>query len=95
MTCNINIFFRIIDGLSGDGTTIGKCPPSYSSYRCLSTGACNVCGNIANKAEGCDITSTTPVCDADASTSGIDDSASGKVGKCVACKKTGKLTFQN
>ena len=87
---NVNIF--VIDGTSaGDGTTIGKCPSGHSSYKCLSNGACNVCGLISGNAEGCDITSTTPVCDADSTTSGIQDSASGKVAQCVACKKTGKL----
>ena len=83
-----------IDGLSmGDGTEIGKCPSSFSSYKCLSTGACNVCGLISGNAEGCDITSTTPVCDADSSLSGTQDSASpGKVAECVGCTKSGKWT---
>ena len=90
ITSNVNIF--VIDGTSaGDGTTIGKCPSGHSSYKCLSNGACNVCGLISGNAEGCDITSTTPVCDADSTTSGIQDSASGKVAQCVACKKNGKL----
>ena len=80
-----------IDGSTGDGTEIGKCPSSYSSYKCLSTGACNVCGLISGFAQGCDILSTTPVCDADSSTSGIQDSANGKVAQCVACKKSGKI----
>ena len=81
-----------LDGTTtGDGTEIGKCPSHYSSYRCLSTGACNVCGLISGKAEGCDITSTSPVCDADSSTSGTQDSATGKVAQCVACTKTGIL----
>ena len=79
-----------LDGTStGDGTERGKCPSHYSTYRCLSTGACNVCGLIAGKAEGCDITSTNPVCDADASTSGTQDTATGKVAQCVGCTKTG------
>ena len=69
---------------------IGKCPSFYSSYKCLSTGGCNVCGLISGVAEGCDITSTSPVCDAESSTSGIQDSATGKVAQCVACKKSGK-----
>ena len=89
-TSNVNLF--VIDGASaGDGTTIGKCPSGHSSYKCLSSGACNVCGLISGNAEGCDITSTTPVCDADSTTSGIQDSASGKVAQCVACKKTGNM----
>ena len=80
-----------IDGTSmGDGSEIGKCPSSYSNYRCLSTGACNVCGLISGNAEGCDITSTNPVCDADNSLSGTQDSATGKVAQCVACTKSGR-----
>ena len=79
-----------IDGITpGDGTDIGKCPSSYSNYKCLSTGMCNVCGLIAELAEGCDISSTTPVCDADSSSSIIEDSATEKISKCVACKKSG------
>ena len=84
------ILITTIDGSTGDGTEIGKCPSSYSSYKCLSTGACNVCGLISGLAQGCDILSATPVCDADTSTSGIQDSATGKVAQCVACKKSGK-----
>ena len=79
-----------VDGTTtGDGTTIGKCPSSYSNYRCLSTGACNVCGLISGVAQGCEIRSSTPVCDMDSSTSGIQDTASNKVAQCVACKKSG------
>ena len=90
ITSNVNLF--VIDGTSaGDGTTIGKCPSGHSSYKCLSSGACNVCGLISGNAEGCDITSSTPVCDADSTTSGIQDSASGKVAQCVACKKSGRI----
>ena len=43
-----------------------------------------------NVAEGCDILSSSPVCDADSSTAGIQDSAENKVAQCVACKKDGK-----
>ena len=81
----------IIDGTTaGDGTEIGKCPSSYSNYRCLSTGACNVCGLISNFAEGCELLGSTPVCDADSGTTAIEDTASNKVAQCVACKKDGK-----
>ena len=66
----------IKDGTTtGDGSELGKCPSSNSNYRCLSTGACNVCGLISGVAEGCDPFSTTPVCDADSTTSAIDDTA--------------------
>ena len=83
----------MIDGVTtGDGTAIGKCPSAYSSYKCLSTGGCNVCGLISGYAEGCDITSTAPVCDADSSTFGIQDTATAKVAECVACKKSGRDT---
>ena len=91
---NLRPFF--LDGTSaGDGTTLGKCPSSNSNYRCLSSGACNVCGLVNGNAEGCDITSTTPVCDADSTTAQIEDSATGKVAKCVACKKTGEYKMPN
>ena len=43
-----------------------------------------------NVAEGCDILSSSPVCDADSSTAGIEDSAENKVAQCVGCKKDGK-----
>ena len=76
--------------MAGDGTSIGICPSHYNNYRCLSTGACNICGLISNKAEGCEIHSTTPVCDADSSTSPIEDLATDKAAMCVACKKSGK-----
>ena len=80
----------VIDGTTaGDGTELGKCPSSNSNYRCLSTGACNVCGLISGTAEGCELLSSAPVCDADSTTSGIQDTASNKVAVCVACKKSG------
>ena len=44
-----------------------------------------------NVAEGCDILSSTPVCDADSETTAIEDSAVGKVAQCVGCKKDGRL----
>ena len=37
--------------------------------------------------EGCDIASAGPVCDADSTTSGIQDSAIGKLAACAGCKK--------
>jgi len=78
----------ILDGITtGDGTSSGKCP----SNNCLSNGYCNVCGQISGYAEGCSITSTTPVCDGDSSTSGTQDFTAGKVAQCVACTKSGNL----
>ena len=89
LTCESMVF---VDGTTtGDGTTMGKCPSSYSNYRCLSTGSCNVCGLISGVAQGCEIRSSTPVCDMDSSTSGIQDAASNKVAQCVACKKSGNF----
>ena len=75
---------------AGDGTTKGICPTTDANYRCLSTGVCNICGLISGVAEGCDAFSTSPVCDADSTVSGIQDSATNKVAACVACKKSGK-----
>ena len=84
--------FFILDGTStGDGKTIGLCPSFYTNYRCVSTGHCNVCRLINGVAEGCEIRSTTPVCDMDESTSGIQNTASRKVAKCVACTKAGDI----
>ena len=69
---------------------MGNCPESLTGYKCLSNGACNVCGLLSNKAEGCNIFSTSPVCDADKSTAGIEATYdTTKEAKCVACKKTG------
>ena len=69
--------------------SIGKCPTTPSGLKCLSTGECNVCKLINGNYEGCDVTSSTPVCDADASTSAIDDSAVNTLSVCVGCKKDG------
>ena len=87
------LFFLIIDGITaGDDATIGNCPSSYNTYKCLSNGACNICGlNMeSGYAEGCDIHSNAPVCDADSTAAGIQDSATGKLAQCVPCKKSGK-----
>ena len=78
----------------GDGTTIGKCPSAYGNNKCLSTGECNVCGSISGFAEGCEIHSAAPVCDADSKTVIIEDSATAKVANCAPCKKSGNL-FDN
>ena len=85
------ISFCFLDGTStGNGESKGMCSTSSYNYKCLSTGYCNVCGNINNVAEGCDILSSNPVCDADSSTTYIEDSAEATVAQCVACKKDGK-----
>ena len=85
--------FYLSDGTSGDGSHIGNCPLHYSTYKCLSTGSCNVCGLISGNAEGCDINSDKPVCDADKDTAIIEDTVSDKEAKCVACKKSGNVRF--
>ena len=82
------VFFE--DGATGNGDTIGKCPTIPSNLKCLSTGECNICKDISGRHEGCDVTSTTPVCDADSVTSVIDDSAIEKFSACVACKRNGE-----
>ena len=76
-----------LDGQTqGDGTSVGKCP---NSLKCLSTGACNVCGLISGTHEGCVSTSTTPICDADSATTTIEDTAVAKEGICKGCTKSG------
>ena len=88
---SFNHLVLIVDGTTGDGSERGKCPSFYSTYKCLSDGACNVCGLINGYAEGCDITSTTPVCDADSATTITELSATGKVAHCVKCTQNGTL----
>ena len=88
-----------LDGATGDGTSQGHCP----AHNCLSNGYCNVCGLISGYAEGCDIFSTSPVCDANQDTTAIEDSAGDwpygsstilqRYAKCVQCKKSGKIQF--
>ena len=64
------------------------------AHKCLSTGVCNVCGLISGTHEECVSTSTSPVCDADSSTSIIDDTAVEKEAVCKGCTKSG-LTLDN
>ena len=85
----------LIDGTPGDGTTIGNCPEGYGDIKCLATGECKVCGLICDiqgvcLAEGCDIDSINPVCDADSTTFIIEDSATEKFSQCAKCTKLGK-----
>ena len=88
------ISFCFLDGTStGNGESKGMCSTSSNNYKCLSTGYCNVCGNVNDVAEGCDILSSTPVCDADSSTTYIEDSTEATVAQCVACKKDGKYLY--
>ena len=79
---------------TGDGSEIGRCPSSFTNYRCLSTGSCNVCGLISGYAEGCDITSITPVCDADSTTLVTEDSATSmRSCLCGTVNNRGKVIY--
>ena len=89
------MLYDILDGTtSGDGSSVGKCweddSNGINNRKCLSTGECNACKIINNAHEGCDIHSTTPVCDADSTTAEIDDSAVSKLATCSACKNSGE-----
>ena len=83
------------------------CEKIDSTQKCLSTGECRVCQFVAsnslgsvNKYEGCDITSTSPVCDANTaeSAAGIqydtNDYNVTHTPGCVPCKKEGKTESQ-
>ena len=80
----------------GDGTVIGTCPTSPSDLKCQPDGDCQVCNYISGTYLGCAITSTTPVCDSDASANGIqaDFSTPATTRECVACKKSGKIGWE-
>ena len=81
----------------GDGTTRGKCPTDPNGLLCHSDGRCNVCQLKDGKNVGCQDFSSSPVCDADSSTTGVQqDSVNNRLesrGECVACKKDGKLAL--
>ena len=78
---------------TADGTTRGTCPMSPSDLLCHSDGYCNVCRLIDDIHVGCDEFSATPVCDADSTTIGVQDSAVDKRAVCSGCKKDG--TFRD
>ena len=92
------LYLYISDGGTGDGLTEGDgmCEQEDSARKCLSTGECRICKFVADtsKYEGCDITSNTPICDANSLTMDIfefsvaDDPT--LTPGCVACKKSGK-----
>ena len=59
----------------------------------MSDGECKACKKISNNFEGCDVTSTTPVCDSDKDTTGTQSDFSAgftTTPECVACRKDGK-----
>ena len=87
--------------MDGDGSTEtnGMCEKQDATRRCLSTGECRVCKLISDKYEGCDITSTTPICDANTAVANVQfDTSSDYVSTslipaCVACKKAGEYYY--
>ena len=98
--------YKLSDGTSlGDGydETGGMCQKHDSDRRCLSTGECRRCkyvttdsaGTTVNRYEGCEgITSTSPICDGDSSTTVVDFAATSYDDEalnpsCVKCKKIG------
>ena len=58
----------------------------------MSSEECRVCKLIGNNYEGCDVTTTTPVCDGDKddTTAVTKTYESDKTAKCVGCKKDGE-----
>ena len=83
-----------IAGTSADGTALGKCPMNPSGLLCHSDGHCNVCRlfivNNVSVHVGCTNSSSTPICDADSTVIGVQDSAVDKRAICAGCKKSGK-----
>ena len=93
---NMLLHYHILDGTStGDGSadlTNGMCEKQDTNRKCLSTGECRACKFISTSYEGCDITSMTPICDANSGTSTVDFTTyadSSLTAECVACKKAG------
>ena len=84
--------FHIPDGVTvGDGSYKGKCPTTPSNLKCLSTGECKVCKQINDVNEGCDVSSSLPICDPDPSTAQIENTEiASATPACVACKKNSK-----
>ena len=78
----------------GDGTKRGKCPTNPSNLFCHYDGQCNVCKLRLGNNVGCDTLSSTPVCDADETTSKVEDSAQEKRAACVGCKQVGKFLIR-
>ena len=82
---------------TGDGTTepSGMCQKQDPTRKCMSSGECRACKFITDKYEGCDITSNTPICDANTAVANVQFATSDYVSKlltpaCVACKQAGK-----
>ena len=66
---------------------------SPGNLLCHSDGHCNLCRRISGVHVGCNNSSSTPVCDADSTTTGVQDSAVDKRAICAGCKKEG--TFRD
>ena len=87
-----------LDGsTTGDGSTEadGMCQQEDPTRKCISTGECRACKFVTDKYEGCDITSLTPICDANTAVSNVqfatsDYDSTALTPACVACKKLGK-----
>ena len=58
---------------------------------CHSDGHCNLCRIISSVHVGCDAFSSTPVCDADTTTAGVQNLAEEKPAECSGCKKDGSF----
>ena len=57
----------------------------------MSSSECRICKWISPNYEGCDVTSTNPVCDGNKDATGITKTYdSDKTAQCLGCKKDGK-----
>ena len=84
----INYF---IDQVNICNVILGDCP---DFLQCHSDGYCNDCRIIHINSQithsGCNITTSTPVCDTDSESPGVQDSSIEKRAICTSCKKDGK-----
>ena len=84
------------------------CEKMDATRKCLSSGECRVCkfvavnslGAAVNKYEGCDITSSTPICDANTAVANVQFATNAYDGgsltpACVQCKKMGEYHNQS
>ena len=90
----------LLDSSSLTGTTRETCPDLNSEpVNCHNDGHCNVCRRVLGTSpylhSGCNYFSSTPSCDVDLATSGIQSSGVGKRAVCTACKKEGKSNPEN
>ena len=71
---------------------LGDCP---NGLQCHSDGYCNGCRIILSTHSGCNITTSTPVCDTDSESPGVQDSPIEKRAICTSCKKDGNSNKGN